>query len=131
MPLAIIIMVIGAAGAGWVFLKARQLEGKNTLKKVKQGSKTVKKAAAHMAKQPSGEEVYQAPASMEPVGISRSRVDVAAKAQVREDLPGGMTLAGWRELHPTIPTYEEYKIDNPKYIASRRTYYASHGIYLN
>jgi len=38
-------MVLGAAGTGFLFLKARQMESKNTLKKVKEGHKSVKKAA--------------------------------------------------------------------------------------
>jgi len=46
-------MVLGAAGTGFLFLKARQMESKNTLKKVKEGHKSVKKAAKAVAAIPS------------------------------------------------------------------------------
>lgn len=70
MPLWIIIMLAGAAGTGWVFLKAREMEGKNTLKKVKAGHKSVKKAAAVAAARPSTVEVKEPVTSAEEISMS-------------------------------------------------------------
>ena len=53
MPLWLVIIVLGTAGAGFAFMKARQIEGKATLKKVKEGHKSVKKAAKAVAAVPS------------------------------------------------------------------------------
>ncbi len=53
MPIWIVIMVLGAAGTGFIFLKARRMESKATLIKVKQGHKSVRKAAKAVAAVPS------------------------------------------------------------------------------
>ena len=46
MPVWLVIMIAGATGCGWVFLKAKGMEASSTLKKIGGGgSKTVKKAA--------------------------------------------------------------------------------------
>lgn len=76
MPLWIIVMLAGATFTGWVFLKARQMESKNTLKKVKAGHKSVKKAAKTVAARPSTVEVKQPITSAEEISMSR---DVPSK----------------------------------------------------
>ncbi len=53
MPIWIVIMVLSAAGTGFIFLKARQVNRANTLKTVKQGHKSVRKAAKAVAAVPS------------------------------------------------------------------------------
>lgn len=45
MRLWVVIMFLGAAGCGWLFLEARKFEAVNIKKKVKQGSKTVMEKA--------------------------------------------------------------------------------------
>lgn len=76
MHLWLIIMIAGATFTGWVFLKARQMEGKNTLKKVKAGHKSVKKAAKAVAARPST--VVEKPLNHSAEEISMSR-DVPSK----------------------------------------------------
>ena len=51
MPLWMLIMLLGAAGCGWLFLKAREQEAVNVKKRLEQGSKTLK----DKAKKASGE----------------------------------------------------------------------------
>ena len=51
MPLWIVIMLLGAAGCGFLFLKAREQEAVNVKKRLKQGSKTLQ----DKAKKASGE----------------------------------------------------------------------------
>ncbi len=70
MPIWLVIMVLGAAGSGFAFLKARDMERKNTLKKVKAGHKDVKKAARRVVKRPSTVEPYEPLRSKEEVQIS-------------------------------------------------------------
>lgn len=47
MPLWLVIIIAGATGCGWLFLRAREMDAKHTLMKVKEGHKSVKKAAKH------------------------------------------------------------------------------------
>lgn len=70
MPLWAVIIFVGAGFCGFVFLKAREADAKNTLKKVKEGHKDVRKAAKHVAKQPSTVAPYVPPTSQEEVQIS-------------------------------------------------------------
>ena len=75
MPLWLIIMIAGAAGTGFIFLKAREAEKVNVLKRVKAGHKSVVKAAKHVAKQPSTMPVYE-------------RLSTGEKVQISPDLSG-------------------------------------------
>ncbi len=50
MPLWAVILFLGAASCGWLFLKARQQDAVNVKKKVKAGSKTVIAKAKKVAK---------------------------------------------------------------------------------
>lgn len=70
MPLWFVIMALGATGCGWVFLKARQMEAEQVKRKVKEGSKDVKAAAKHVAKQPSGVKVIEPVTSEKEVNFS-------------------------------------------------------------
>lgn len=79
MPLWIVIMVLGATGCGWLFLKTRGMENKATLRKVKEGHKSVKKAARHTAKRPSGVEVTQPVTSEEEINLSADMPSIIAK----------------------------------------------------
>lgn len=79
MPLWLVIMVLGLAGCGFLFLKARETEKGQTLKKVKQGHKSVRKAARAVAKRPSTQPVYMAPTSTEEVGMSQSLADAVVR----------------------------------------------------
>jgi len=128
MPIWLIIMAAGATGCGWLFLKAREQEKALPYKKLKRESLTVAKAARRAAGRPStAVPVAVADYSMEPVEMSRSRVGVAAQAPAGV-LPDGLTLAGYRNLYPSIPTFEEYKVEHPEYRGNRALYYGSHGI---
>ena len=71
MPLAIVIMILGAAGCGWLFLRAKRYEAADIRKEINKGSKNVKEVAKHLAKQPSGIGPYEAPTSKEKVQMSR------------------------------------------------------------
>ena len=70
MPLWLVIVVLGAAGSGYLLLKAREAEKVNVLKRIKAGHKSVVKAAKHVAKRPSTMPVYEPPSSAEQVQIS-------------------------------------------------------------
>ena len=126
MPLWLVIIIAGMTGCGFLFLKAREMEKVAPYKKVKMGSLTVKKAAVRAAKRPSGIPVPIVDFDHLPVEISRSKVGVAVQAG-NGVLPGGLTLAGFRNLY-NMPTYEEYKVEHPEYRGTRSLYYASHGI---
>lgn len=76
MPLWIIVMGLGATFCGWCFLKAREAESKNTLKKVKAGHKSVKKAARAAAQRPSTVVEKQPVTSAEEISMSK---DVPSK----------------------------------------------------
>ena len=73
MPLWIVIMVLGAAGCGFLFLKAREQEAIQVRRKVKQGSKSVKAKA----KQATGDigmppvEPHEVLEAEQPVSMSR------------------------------------------------------------
>lgn len=79
MPLSLVVMALGLAGCGFLFLKAREADRKNTLKKVKEGHKSVKKAAKHVAKQPSTVIPYAPPASEEEITLSKDFSSAVAK----------------------------------------------------
>ena len=79
MPLWLIVMLAGATGCGWLFLKTRGMENKATLRKVKEGHKSVIKAARHLAKQPSGVEVIQPVTSKEEINLSADMPSILAK----------------------------------------------------
>lgn len=70
MPLWVVIIGAGITFCGWVFLKARRMEAEQVKRKVKEGSKDVKAAAKHVAKQPSGVEVIEPVTSKEEVNFS-------------------------------------------------------------
>jgi len=128
MPLWIIILLGGATGCGFLFLKAREHEKAIPYKKLKRESLTVAKAARRAAGRPStGVPVPVVDFNIEAVEMSRDRVGVVAQAPVGA-LPGGLTLAGYRNLYPSIPTFEEYKVEHPEYRGTRSLYYGSHGI---
>ena len=77
MPLAIVIMILGAAGCGWLFLKAREEEKAIPYKKLKRESLTVAKAAKKVAARPStGTPVPVADFNIGEVGMS---VDKSSK----------------------------------------------------
>lgn len=71
MPLWIVIMVLGATGCGFLFLKARGIETKATYKKVTGRTKTVRQAAKKVAKRPTEDEELAPLPSEEPVYMSR------------------------------------------------------------
>ena len=79
MPLAIVIMILGAAGCGWLFLRARRYEAADIRKETNRGSKNVKEAAKHLAKQPSGIEPYEVPTGKEKVQMSRDLLGQVAR----------------------------------------------------
>ena len=80
MPLWLVIMGLGAAGCGWLFLKARQTEVNATYKKIGGGgSKTVKKAAQKVANRPSTMPVEGPVSSKEPVNFSYGLPSVIVK----------------------------------------------------
>lgn len=85
MPLWAVIMFVGAGFCGWCFLKAREMESKNTLKKVKEGHKSVKKAAKAVADRPSTIVVTEPVTSLEEVNMSRDKPSKVA-AELEEIL---------------------------------------------
>lgn len=79
MPLWIVIMVLGASGCGFLFLKARETERQAIHKKITGRSKTVEKAAKRLAAQPSGV-VELAPVTSEgEVNLSRDMPGILAR----------------------------------------------------
>lgn len=60
MPIWLVIMALGATGCGFLFLKARQIEGEQVKRKVKQGSKDVRIAARRSAARDTGIVPYEA-----------------------------------------------------------------------
>lgn len=72
-------MFVGAGASGWVFLKARGMENKATLKKVKEGHKDVISKAKAAAKRPSGVPVMGPDTSEEEVNMSLARPSRVAK----------------------------------------------------
>lgn len=83
MPLWAVIFILGAAFSGWCFLKAREADSKNTLKKVKAGHKSVMKAARAAAARPSTIVEKEVNSSSKEVNMSR---DVPSKvaAEIEE-----------------------------------------------
>lgn len=79
MPLWLVILALGAAGTGFLFLKAHQVDKANTLKKVKQGHKSVKKAAKAVAKRPSFMGEREPVPSTEEVNFSKDFPSAAAR----------------------------------------------------
>lgn len=73
------ILIFGAAGCGWLFLKARQTEVAATYKKIGRRGKSIRKAAERLAAEPSGIEVVEPPTSKARVSMSRSLADAVAK----------------------------------------------------
>ncbi len=71
MPLWLVIMIAGAAGSGFLFMKARQQAAVNVKKKVKRGRKDVIAAAKGVAKRPSTMPVSAAKTSTEEVHMSQ------------------------------------------------------------
>jgi len=96
MPLWLVIMVIGGAGCSWAFLKARSMEKSQTLKKVKEGHKSVKKAAKHLAAQPSGVIVASPDTSREKVNFSEDSPSRLAR-EVAEIV--GRERSGYEEVN--------------------------------
>jgi len=89
MPLWLVIMVAGAAGTGFLFLKAREIERAAPYKKIKQSQKNVKKAAKAVAARPSTLAVHEPLTSTEPVQMSK---DMASK--VAADIEEVMSKKG-------------------------------------
>lgn len=79
MPLWAVIMALGATFCGWVFLKAREQEKRNTLKKLKMPPRTMEKAVKKAAQRPSGVTVYEAPKSDKEVSASADLPSSIAK----------------------------------------------------
>ncbi len=79
MPLWLVIVVLGAAGSGYLLLKAREAEKVNVLKRIKRGHKSVRKAAKHVAKQPSTVVPYVPPSSRETITLSKDFSGTVAK----------------------------------------------------
>ena len=71
MPLWLVIMIAGAAGSGFLFMKARQQEAVNVKKKVKKGRKDVIAAAKVVAARPDTMSGYRAKPSTETVHMSK------------------------------------------------------------
>lgn len=86
MPLWLVIMIAGATGCGYLFLKARESEVEATYKKVTGRSKTVRKAAGKAALRPSFLNEHaiaekEPKTSTEQVFMSRSSVDIVAEEE--------------------------------------------------
>lgn len=70
MPLWIVILIAGATGCGFLFLKAREMEKAAPYKKLKRDNLTVAKAAKRVAARPSSVAVPVPDFNIEPVNIS-------------------------------------------------------------
>ena len=89
MPLWLVIMVAGAAGTGFLFLKAREIERAAPYKKIRRGNLTVKKAAKAVAARPSTLAVHEPLTSTEPVHMSKD-----LSTRVAEDIEEVMSKKG-------------------------------------
>ena len=87
MPLWLVIMVLGAAGTGFIFLKAHGANRANTLKTVKQGHKSVRKAAKAVAAVPTTVITEPVLTSTEEISMSQDVPSAIAKdlAEIMEN----------------------------------------------
>ncbi len=71
MPLWLIVIIAGAAGSGFLFMKARQQEAVNVKQKVKKGRKDVIAIAKSVAARPSEMPVSRTKTSTEAIHMSK------------------------------------------------------------